>query len=160
MILNLFIIHNHDRMSSITRVLYTTTWDYFSSLLPESFGRSPQVVKEAIIKDIDDLVEEFRRISSDVGASFFAMRRLLDILQDILDVCFDIIPFLRLAEKIYRCSETPMTGTIPYSRTMESEPKLRCCLMGIERCSITQFVNPKIWVTSSDSYLVSQCRSI
>ena len=97
MILSLFIIHNHDRMSSITRILHTTTWDYFSSLLPESFGRSPQVVKEAIITDIDDLVEEFRRISSDVGASFFAMRRLLDILQDILDVCFDIISIFTIS---------------------------------------------------------------
>ena len=86
MMFSLFLIHNHDRMSSITRVLHTTTWDYFSSHLPEGFCRSPKVVKEAIITDIDDLVEEFRRTSSDVGASFFAMRRLLDILQDTLEV--------------------------------------------------------------------------
>ena len=31
--------------------------------------------------DINDLMQEFRRISSDVGASFFAMRHLLKILQ-------------------------------------------------------------------------------
>ena len=96
MILNLLIIHNHHRMSSITRV-HTTTWDYFSSNLPEDFCSSPKVVKEAIITDIDNLVKEFRRISSDVGASFFAMRRLLDILQDILEVCFDIISIFAIS---------------------------------------------------------------
>ena len=92
MIFSLLIIHNHYRMSStITRVLHTSTWDYFFLSLPKGFSRSPKVVKEAIITDIDNLVEEFQRTSSDVGASFFAMHRLLDILQDILEVCFDII---------------------------------------------------------------------
>ena len=43
--------------------------------------------------DINDLVQEFWRTSSDkdVGASFFAMRRLYEILHrcsDNLDVCF------------------------------------------------------------------------
>ena len=90
MIFSLLIIHNYYRMSSITRI-HTTTWYYFTSHLSEGFGRSPEVVKEAIITDIDDLVEEFRRTSSEVGASFFAMRRLLDILHDLFDVCFDII---------------------------------------------------------------------
>ena len=90
MIFSLLIIHNHDRMSSITRV-HTETWYYFSSQLPEGFCRSPKVVKETIITDIDHLVEEFRRTSNDVGASLFAMRSLLHILQDILEVCFDII---------------------------------------------------------------------
>ena len=97
MIFSLFIIHNHHSMSSITRVLHTATWDYFSSHLPGGFNLSPKVVKEAIITDIDDLVEEFRTTSSDVGASFFAMRRLLDILQDILDVCFDIISIFAIS---------------------------------------------------------------
>ena len=78
-------------MSSITRVLHTKTWDYFFSHLADGFSHSPKVVQEAIITDIDDLVEEFRRTSSDVGASFFAMRRLLDILQYIFEVCFDNI---------------------------------------------------------------------
>ena len=78
-------------MSSISRALHTSTWDYFSLSLPECFNRSPEVVQEAIITDIDDLVKELWRTSSDVGASFFAMRRMLDILKDILKVCFDII---------------------------------------------------------------------
>ena len=96
MILNLLIIHNHHRMSSVNRV-HTTTWDYFFSHLSEGFGRSPKVVKEAIITDIDNLVKEFRTTSSDVGASFFAMLRLLDILQDILHVCFNIISIFTIS---------------------------------------------------------------
>ena len=104
------IIHNHARMSSIARILRATTWDYFTSRLPDRFSRSPQVVKEAIMTDINDLVEEFWRTSSDnrdAGASFFAMRRLFEI----LDACFDnfkvLFPFLSLPltwlTKIYRC---------------------------------------------------------
>ena len=90
-------------MSSITRVLHTTTWDYFTSRLPDRFIRSPKAVQEAIMTDINDLVQEFWKTSSDgaVGASFFAMRRLFEILQrcfDILEVCFNILfAFLRLS---------------------------------------------------------------
>ena len=100
----LLIIHNLDRMSSITRLLHPITWKYFTSRLPDRFIRSPKVVKEAIMADINDLVQEFWRTSSDgaVGAgseSFFAMRRLFENLQEcfvILEVCFDIISVLRL----------------------------------------------------------------
>ena len=69
--------------SSITRVLHTTTWDYFTSRLPDRFSGSPKEVKEVIMTDIYDLVQQFWRISSDgaVGAPFFEMRRLLEILQ-------------------------------------------------------------------------------
>jgi hypothetical protein len=96
MIFSLLIIHNHDRVSSVTRVLHTTIWDYFTSSLPYHFNRSPKVVKEAIVTDINDLVQEFWSTSSDgaVGASFFAMRRLFKILQKLsvtMKVCFDII---------------------------------------------------------------------
>ena len=90
MIFNLLSIHNRDRMSSITQVLHTATWDYFT-LLPSRFLHSPKIVKEVIMTDINDLVQEFCRISSDVGASLFAMRHLLEILQRISKVCFDII---------------------------------------------------------------------
>jgi hypothetical protein len=78
-------------MSSIARVLHTTTWDYFIRRLANRFIRSPKVVKEEIMRDINDLVQEFWTTSGDeaVGASFFAMRRLLEILQHCLDlVCF------------------------------------------------------------------------
>ena len=89
MILCLLFIHNHDRKSYITRVLRTTTWVYFSYRLPGCFTYSPKAVKEAIMSDIDNLVQEFWRISSDndVGASFFAMRRLRIILECYLEVC-------------------------------------------------------------------------
>ena len=95
-VFSLLIIHSHDRMSSITQVLHTTTWGFFTSRLPERFSRSPKVVKEAIMTNINDLVQEFWRTSSDGadGASFFAMRRLFEILHgslNILEVCFDII---------------------------------------------------------------------
>jgi hypothetical protein len=86
------IIHNHDRMSSITQIIHTTTWRFFTSRLPDCFIRSPKVVKEAIMTDINDLVQELWRTSCDVGTSFFAMSRLLEILQSCFDkVCFDII---------------------------------------------------------------------
>ena len=94
MIFNLLIIHNHDRMSSISRILHTTTWDYFTSRLPDHFRHSPKVVKEAIMSEINDLVQdsEFWRTSESsdgaVAASFFAMRRLHEILQRCLEVCF------------------------------------------------------------------------
>ena len=108
MIFSLSIIHNRDRMSSITRVLHTTTWDYFSERLADRFIPSPKVVKEEIMTDINDLVQEFLTTSSDraVEASFFAMRRLLEILQECYDflVCFDIISVFAtavdLADKI------------------------------------------------------------
>ena len=89
MIFSLLNIHNHhDRRSSITRILHTETWDYFISHLPEHFSSSPKVVKEAIMTDINDLVQEFWRNSSDgaVGASFFEMRRLYEILNKYLQV--------------------------------------------------------------------------
>ena len=92
MMFSLLNIHNHDRTSSITRVLHPATWNYFASDLPERFGRSPKAVKEAIMTDINELVQEFSSTSSDVSASFIAMRRLLYI----LDVRFDIISVFRL----------------------------------------------------------------
>ena len=92
----IFSLFNHDRMSSSTWDQHTTTWDYFTSCLPRRFLVSPEVVKEVIMTAIDDLVQEFWRTSSDglFGASFFPMRRLLEILQRCFrnfKVCFDII---------------------------------------------------------------------
>ena len=94
MILCLLFIHNHDRMSSVTRVLHATTWGYFTTELPAHFNRSQKVVKEAIMRDINDLVHEFWRTSSDgvVGASFFAMRRLHIILEqcEVVEKCWEV----------------------------------------------------------------------
>ena len=84
-------------MSSITRFLHTATWNYFSLHLPYRFSRSPKVVKEVIMTDINDLVRdlEFWMASRDGagGAAFFAMRRLFEILQGCFGilVCCDII---------------------------------------------------------------------
>ena len=68
-------------MPSSIRVLHTATWNHFTSFILTYLRISPKAVEEAIMTDINDLVQEFRRISSDVGASFFAMRHLLKILQ-------------------------------------------------------------------------------
>jgi hypothetical protein len=80
-------------MSSITRVLHTTTWDFFATHLPHRFSYSTNEVMEAITADIKDLVQEFWRTSSDGvdGASLVAMRRLFEILDKCFDVRFDII---------------------------------------------------------------------
>ena len=90
MIFNLLIIHNYDRRSSITRVLHAATWNYFISYLPSRFYRSPNVVKEAIMTDIHDLVQEFWGTSTDGadGESIIAMCSLNEILGRCLEVCF------------------------------------------------------------------------
>ena len=153
MIFRLLIIYNHDRMSSITRILHPKTWVYFTSRLPNRFNRSPKEVKEAIMTDINDLVQEFWRTSSirDIGASFVAMRRLFEILETCSEVCVIISVFattVGLANKVYSRQQSPILITIP-------EPDLSYCLRGIERCLIGHVLNPKIWVTCSGSYLVS-----
>ena len=90
MIFSLLIIHNYDRRSSITRVLHVRTWNYFTSHLPGHFILSSKVVKEAIMTDIYELVQEFWRTSTDGadGEPIFAMRRLYEILRRCLEVCF------------------------------------------------------------------------
>ena len=89
MIISLIIIYIQDRMSSITRVLHTATWDYFTSHLPDRFIRSPKAVKESIMTEISDLVQEFWRTSTDgidaSAESLFAMCRLFEILHKCLD---------------------------------------------------------------------------
>ena len=88
-------------MSSITRVLHNTTWDYFTTRLPRRFFNSPKIVKEAIMTDINDLVQEFWTSSDGaVGASFFAMRRLFEVLRgcfDFLEVCLILFHFFASA---------------------------------------------------------------
>ena len=95
MIFSLFIIHDHDRMSPITRVLHTATWDFLTSgsFLSLRFRHSPKSVKEAIIADIDDLGEELMTSSDGaiIGPSFLEMRRLFGIFQECFQVCFHII---------------------------------------------------------------------
>ena len=76
--LSSIINHNHNRMSSITRV-HTTTWDHFSSCLSYRYFRSSKEVKEVIMRDINDTVLEFWSASrgGTVDPSFFAIGCLL-----------------------------------------------------------------------------------
>ena len=137
-------------MSSITRVLHAATWDYFTSHLPEHFNSSSKAGKEAIMTEINDLVQEFWKTPSDgtVGASFFEMRRLFEILQkcfDDLEVHFYISVFATgfdLADKSNRCRQTPMR--LNRTLTTQWEPNSRQCFLGIERCLISHYLNPKI----------------
>jgi hypothetical protein len=94
-------------VSSITRiqVLHNSTWFYFTSYLPGRFIRSPKLVKEAIMIDINDLVQEFWRTSTDGtdGESIIAVRRLHEILRRCLNVCLLCRLSSILLIKIYRC---------------------------------------------------------
>ena len=94
-------------MPSINRVPHTATWDYITSRLPDRFIRSPKVVKEAIMTDINVLVQELWRTSSDgtIGPSSFAIRGPFEILQwyfDNIRVLFDFISVLAVI-----CLENP-----------------------------------------------------
>ena len=128
------IIYNHDRMSSTTRVLHTKTWEYLTSCLSYRFIHSPEVVKEAIMTDINDLVQEFLKTSSDGAfeASIIVMRRLFEILQecsDGLEVCFNICSIFATATwliKFYRCRITG-SHTIPIGVILTTEAKPSLC---------------------------------
>ena len=91
MIFSLLIIHNHDRKSPTARVPRTAIWEFFTPhelFLSRSFYYSPKTVKEAIMTDINDLLQEFWRTSNEGadGASLFEMRRLHEILEECLEV--------------------------------------------------------------------------
>ena len=95
-------IHSHDRTSSITRVLHTAAWGYFTRSLSGHFIRSQKVVMEEIMTEFNDSLQEFWTSSNGaVGTSFFARRSsCLLILQKCFDslehdvrlmVCFDFL---------------------------------------------------------------------
>ena len=93
-------IHSRGRKSPITRVLHAATWNYFTLRLSDHFLRSPKAVKEVIMTDINDLVQEFWRTSCDEAeASFFAMRRLLNILKVRVDIISVFATTIDLADK-------------------------------------------------------------
>ena len=121
MIFGSLIIHNHDRMSSIT-VPHATTQDYFSDRLASRFFFSTKVVKEEIMTDINDLVvQELLKTSSDevVGASISAMLLLHRILQSCsisLGVCFNIVSFFVTA-----AHSADMNLQIPVSRQYDAQ---------------------------------------
>jgi hypothetical protein len=127
-------IYNHDRIYPITQDLHNATWVYFTLFLPGRFNRSPTVVKEAIMADINDLVQDFWRTSSDGadGGLYLAMRRLLGILQEcfhIFKVCFDIISVFAtavdLADKCLKRLADPIERSLYYPDHLELEPEVR-----------------------------------
>ena len=89
--------------------------------------------------DINDLVQEFWTSGyGAVGASFCAMRRLLEVLQgcfDLFEVCFDIMSVFATtvdsADKIYSPIQTRKLSLCRLMTT--SEPNLSYCLMDIKR---------------------------
>ena len=88
-IFSFLIIHTRDRTPSIT-CLHTKTLYYFKQSLAEHFIRSPKVMEEEIMTDINDLLQEFWTSSNGaVETSFFAMRS--SCLLGILKICFDIL---------------------------------------------------------------------
>ena len=83
-------------MSCITRVPHATTRAYFTQRLGDLFIFSSEVVKEEIMTDINDLVQEFLTTSSDgaIEGSILAMIHSLEILKrcfNSLEVCFNIV---------------------------------------------------------------------
>ena len=67
-IFSFLINQSHDRTSSITRV-HTTIWGYFTKSLAHRFIDSPKVVKEEIMTDINDLMQELWTSNNGASAS-------------------------------------------------------------------------------------------
>ena len=145
MIFSLLIFHNQGRMSSITRVLHTTTLGLFYLMSSRPFRSFPKSSegREEYMAGIKNIVQEFWRTSSE-GVSFFAMYRLFNILQLYFDIVSVYATPVDLADKNYRYRKIPIpgSGTIPLNGILmtESELNLRYCqcLMDIERCLINQ----------------------
>ena len=146
MIFSLLIIHNRDRMSSIARVLHTTTWDYFTEKLADSFIHSPNVVREEIMADINDLVQEFQMSSRDgaVGESFLAMWHLLKILQVCLQVCYDIILFFATAVDFADENLQAVTNSLSWLFSSEFRSRFEILFNGYRKMIDHSFLNPKI----------------
>ena len=106
MIFGLLIIHNRDRMSSITRILHSTTWVYFTEHLAYRFIRSSKDVKEEIMTDINDLVQEFLSSSSDEhqenGNLLFGTLRHLLMLSNALGGFFYLHLLLKNSKSSYK----------------------------------------------------------
>ncbi|KAF8815804.1 hypothetical protein BYT27DRAFT_7155408 [Phlegmacium glaucopus] len=68
-----------------TRLPHSATWDYVKFHLPPRFIKSPKLVKDAIMTDIDELMQEFCKISSSGAVDVFltAMLCLMWILKDV-----------------------------------------------------------------------------
>ena len=137
-------------MSSTTRILHTTTWDFFATHLPERFSNSPKEVMEAIMADINDLVQEFWRTSrdGDVGASLVAMRRMLEILQTCFEVCIDIISVFVIVvdlvvDKNLQMLTNPSSWNYYFAQSVLIRPKLRILIDGYRKMFDQSFSKSK-----------------
>ena len=85
-------MHNYNFRIPVTtlgRLPHSKTWDYFKSHLAVYFIHSPKIVKDVIMTDINNLVQEFWKISSDGAVDVFFPP--MGCLMRILKVCLDII---------------------------------------------------------------------
>ena len=141
-------IQDRNRISSTTRFPRRATWHYFEAYLPDYFMCCSNVVKDAITTDINDLMQQFWRTSTD-GLDIFcpAICRLREILQVCLDIMFLLGPPLTFTHRY--CS---IAGTITSVTLMKN--------ILLQRSLINYFSNPDIWTTCSSLYLVSQCRRV
>ena len=84
-------IQNYDRIPSTQLLLHGKTWAHIKTYLPDDFIHCPEVVRDAIMMDIDNLLQEFWK-TSNVGAvdvqCFTSIRLLLDILSVCLNITF------------------------------------------------------------------------
>ncbi|KAF8816531.1 hypothetical protein BYT27DRAFT_7154580 [Phlegmacium glaucopus] len=76
------------RIQSTTRLPHSATWGYVKFHLPWRFIKSPKPVKDAIIMDINELAQEFWKISNHgaFGVFFSAMLCLMGILEKIVSL--------------------------------------------------------------------------
>ncbi|KAF8816495.1 hypothetical protein BYT27DRAFT_7182051 [Phlegmacium glaucopus] len=98
------------RIHSTTQLPHSATWGYVKFHLPRRFITSPRRVKDAIITDITELIQEFWKISDNelVDVFFTAMLCLGWILEEIGSVVTDdaLLRVYRAHEKMFDRSFT------------------------------------------------------
>ena len=85
-------IQKYDRIPSTKLRLHGKTWDHIKTYLPDDFIHCPEVVRDAIMMDIDNLLQEFWK-TADIGAVDVRRFTLIRLLLDILRVCLNITYF-------------------------------------------------------------------
>jgi hypothetical protein len=129
---------------STTRFPHRATWDYFKSYLPAYFMCCPNVVQDTITTDINDLIQQFWRMSTDEVVDIFslAMCRLREILQVCLDIMFLLGLPLTITHRYCSIAGTIQSGTLTKN-------------ILLQRSLINYFPNPDVWASCCGIYLVS-----
>ena len=137
-------IQDRNRISSATRFPHRATWHYFKSYLPAHFMRCPKVVKDAITTDINDLMQQFWRISTDEAVDIFslAMCRLREILQACLHIMFLWGLPLTFTHRYCSIAGTIRSGTLTKN-------------ILLQKFLINYFPNPDVWASCCSIYPVS-----